>query len=238
MTPQGRWQPRVVRGFEAVFRPWMRRRLGGLHLTGLDRELPGDRPLIFAANHVSWFDGFLIRELHRRLRPGVPLYTLMGREELCRNGFLRRLGVLDLDAERPAALKGLLRRLDAERAATPGMAISMFPQGRIWPASRRPLGFRGGITHLVRRLAPAVVVPVGIRFEPLTTVAPHAFVAVGHPIADGAFSLPVLESAVAGQLEAIERLLTEHGEDAPAFWPGPQGALPAAVPVGSEGGTA
>lgn len=238
MTPRGRWQPRVVRGFEAVFRPWMSRRLGGLHLTGLDRALPADRPLIFAANHVSWFDGFLVRELHRRLRPGVPLYTLMGHEQLGRNGFLRRLGVLDLDAERPAALKGLLRRLDAERAATPGMAISMFPQGRIWPASRRPLGFRGGIAHLVRRLAPAVVVPVGIRLEPLTTVAPHAFVAVGHPMADGAFSLPALESAVAGQLDAIERLLAEHGEDAPAFWPGERSALLAALPAGREGGAA
>lgn len=223
MSPSGRWQPWVVRGFEAAFRPWMHRRLGGIHMAGLEQVPTDGRPLIFAANHVSWWDGFLVREVHRRLRPQGPLFTLMGSEQLGRNGFLRRLGVLAVESGRPAALKALLRRLDEQRARHPELAVSMFPQGRIATAGRRPLGLRPGIVHVARRLAPAWVVPVALRFEPLTTPGPHAFVTVGRPLAAGSLELLELESTLSERLDAVERLLSLHGEEVLAHWP-PQDA--------------
>jgi 1-acyl-sn-glycerol-3-phosphate acyltransferase len=229
VTAAGRWQPWVVRGFEAVFRPWMQRRLGGIHLAGLDQSMPADQPVILVANHVSWWDGFLVREVQRRLRPHGPLYTLMGSRQLGRNGFLRRLGVLELDAERPGALKGLLRRLDAERARRPDLSVSMFPQGRIESAGRRPLGLRPGIAHVARRLAPATVLPVALRFEPLTTPGPHAFVSVGQPIPAAGLQLAALEEALTSQLDAIGALLDAYGEDAVDHWPRGGASLPGVV---------
>ncbi|MFP4624931.1 MAG: hypothetical protein ACLFRX_12175, partial [Gemmatimonadota bacterium] len=79
-----RYSPRVWAGFELVFRPWMRRRLDGIHVRGLEGAawIPGELPVLLLANHVSWWDGFLLREVHRSLRPDAPLHVVMSEAEL------------------------------------------------------------------------------------------------------------------------------------------------------------
>ena len=47
------------------------------------------------------------------------------------------------------------RRLD-ER---PDGTVIFFPQGRIWPSFKRPLGFHPGIGLFARELAPMIVLP-------------------------------------------------------------------------------
>lgn len=213
----GVWRPSWVRLFEAGFRPWMRRRLGGLHL-----DLPATLPppgasWIFVANHVSWWDGFLVREVQRRLRSGTPLYTLMGRAERDRFSLLRRLGVEALEPSRPAALVPVVRRLQA-RAAVQPICVSIFPQGSIWPASRRPLGFVDGAVWLAQRLPEAWFVPVAIRFEPLQTPSPHAFVRAGAAVPAAGTDAAALDRRVAALLDGIERHLLAHGEAAASAW--------------------
>ena len=141
-----RYSRRVWAGFELVFRPWMRRRLDGIHVRGLDRVawLP-DLPVLLVANHVSWWDGFLLREVHRRMRPDAPLHVVMTEGELRRFPIFRWMGAVPLSDGRLAA-RGLLRDLEARASDRRDAVFAYFPQGRIWPSHRRPLGFRPGVS--------------------------------------------------------------------------------------------
>jgi 1-acyl-sn-glycerol-3-phosphate acyltransferase len=210
---------RAWAAFELVFRPWMRRRLRGPYVLG-EAEAVGipAGPLLLMANHVSWWDGFLLREVHRLLRPDRPLHVVMAGPELARHGYFRHLGAVPLAPGRLGA-RGLLRTLEGLREREPDLVVGYFPQGRIWPSWRRPLGFRGGGAWLADRLGPATVLPVGLHVEPLNRSAPSAFIALGPPLpvplAGGA---EALEAEVGRAVDRIMEVLGRHGEAAPGLW--------------------
>ena len=217
-----RWSRTVMAAFELGFRPWMRRRLGGIHICGLPTGLPAGTPLLFVANHTSWWDGFLVREVQRSLRPGRPLYHLVNGAELARHPFLRRIGGVDIGPRSPAALLRALRFLQAERTRDPGMSVSVFPQGRIWPAQRRPIRVKRGAAVVARLLAPVVALPMAIRFEMLATPGAHAFVSVGAPrLVERHIDTDVLARALTEELDALGAFLDRHGEGAAILWPPP-----------------
>lgn len=224
-----RWQRPAVRAFELFFRPWRDARVRTL-VAGLPRALPERVPLLLAANHVSWWDPFTLREVQRALRPRAPFFTVMLEAELARRPFFRRLGVVGLDPASPASLRACIRQLRRLLAEHPDGSICFFPQGRIWPSFRRPLGFRPGIGLLARELGPMIVLPVGLHVEPLSATRPTVFASAGEPVrVDGRLDPADVEAAVAREVDAIHTFLSRHGEDSPRHWPGPHGRLPAAI---------
>src|SRR5690606_15052336 len=100
-----------------------------------------DRPLLLVCNHVSWWDGFIIRAVQQRLRPAAPVFTLMSRSELDRHPYFRLMGAVGIGNTSAAAVRAGLREFEARLFDAPGSVGVVFPQGAIWPASRRPLGF-------------------------------------------------------------------------------------------------
>jgi hypothetical protein len=202
--------------FDAMFRPWRARRLAAAPLLGPELPAPVDRPLILVANHTSWWDGFLLRDVQRALRPGAPLYTVMAEQELQRNPWFRLMGALPLRPGSPRSLLALLRtvrRITAERSDA---VFAFFPQGCIWPSGRRPLGFERGIELVIRAAAPCCIAPVALHIEPLNRAAPTAFTAVGAimHVPEEDVTAVALERAVAARLDTIRALLDEHGERA------------------------
>ena len=207
----------AVAAFELFFLPWMRRRLRAVRIAGIPESLPVARPIVLVANHVSWWDGFILREVHRAIRPTAPFFTLMSKEELDRIPFLRQLGVLEIDRNSPSSIARAIRFLEARVTRCPDTVVAYFPQGRIWPTHRRPLGFKRGVELVLRRLD-AVALPVAIHVEPLTDVAPTVFVSIGQPVgADAGAGL--LERCVERELDAVLAFLATHGEEAGERWP-------------------
>ncbi len=209
----------VIRAFEAFFRPWMGRRISARYIRGSVADLPKDRRVILVANHVSWWDAFLIRELHRLARTGQPLYTLMGAQELARFPLFRMMGVIGLSHE-PANVTHALRRLRADDFP---YWLTLFPQGRIWPSWKRPLAFRRGAELFAREISPCTVIPVAVHLEPLTNPAPSAFVGIGEPLhveAGGTIQIAVMERSVEALLDEMFDVLAAHGEEAGAAWTG------------------
>ena len=200
-------------GFSAVFGPWMKRRFSRVSVMTPRSEIFRDIPLVFAANHVSWWDGFLLIELHRMLRPRAPFHTIMLESELRRHPFLRRIGAIGIDPQSPSTVLAAIRELSRRVKERPDSVIFFFPQGRIWPSFRRPLGFRRGIEVFCEAIE-SVVIPVAIHIEPLNRVAPHAFVRAGEPLEDGdGLSASRMELHVQRELDDLMNLLKTHGED-------------------------
>ena len=223
------WVPRAWGAFEVAFRPWMRRRVGPVLLTGLPAALPADRPLLLCPNHASWWDGFLVRELQRALRPRAPLLTLMLASELRRRPWLALLGAVGLEPGSTASIRAALRRMEGARGERPDVVAAVFPQGRIRPPHARPLGFRPGVRAVARALAPATALPVALHVAFGREPRAVAYLSVGEPVqaADvGSDLAGLLEPRVEAELDALHAFLDRHGEDAPRAWPGPLGRLP------------
>jgi 1-acyl-sn-glycerol-3-phosphate acyltransferase len=236
-VPEPGYSRAALAAFELFFLPWMRRRLHAVHIAWpAPNTIPHDHPLLLAANHVSWWDGFLLREVHRRLRPGAPIQVLMTEAELARLRFFRRFGAVGVDPERTASVLGAVRRIKRQAEARPDTMVFVFPQGRIYPSSRRPLGFRRGVELIARQLD-AVVLPVGIHIEPLNHAAATAFIAIGEPMPPGSvLTAEAMEARVEGELDRIRGLLEQHGEAVAEHWPPREPPAPAALRRAPRGG--
>jgi 1-acyl-sn-glycerol-3-phosphate acyltransferase len=224
-----RYSSRAWRLFDLGFGP--RRKLGFRRslTAGLPRGSYEGGPLLLVSNHVSWWDGFILHDVHQKVRPKKALYIVMLERELAKRPFLKRLGGVGFDPESTSSLRSLLRDLKELRSRTPEFSVLFFPQGRIWPSFRRPLGFRGGVRLVAESLAPVAVLPLGIHLESGNQAAPAAFVSMGEVTeGPGTLSVDALEEAVEGELDAIHHFLATHGEDAEDRWPGPGDRLPRA----------
>ena len=201
--------------FDLVFRPWMRRRLR-VCLTGDRGHVPADGPLLLVANHVSWWDGFLLREVQRALRPGSVLYTLALERELREHPVLRFTGGIGVEPASPASILGALRCFEQKRHEFPHAVFAYFPQGCIAPSFKRPLAFRRGVELFARALAPLTVLPVAIHIEPVTSLAPTAFVTIGEPVKlrEGKIDHLDVENQVHALLDETLAFLATHGENA------------------------
>ena len=202
--------PRRVPWFVRLGRRYVRRSLqrglDGVMVAGLSsaRQVAAERPVILAANHVGWWDSFLVITLDEAL--GTEGYALMDAASIQRMPYFAWLGALPLDLSSPRA--GLRQAAALLNGA--GRAVWIFPSGRHRPPHLRPLEFQPGV-RLLARLAPeAAVVPIAVQYAFAESPAPGAWVHVGGPV-------PVkdLEAAVEAGLAHIDRALA--GGDASEF---------------------
>lgn len=187
----------------ALGRPYLRwsarRRLDGVWITGLQhaRDAVARGPVVFAANHVSWWDGCL----------GVLADPVIGADSaflvdaagLARVPFLRWFGAIALDRSSAlsarAGLSAAVRWLDAPRRA-----LWIYPQGRQRPAHLRPLGLHRGVDWIARRSG-AAVIPVAIQYGWREDHRPAAALALGPP---GPADPGALEAALIAQLAQLD----------------------------------
>jgi hypothetical protein len=217
--PEG-YSPLAMRLFEAAFLPWMRRRVE-LRIAGLPRDLPSRPPLLIVSNHSTWWDGFALRAVQRKLRPDAPVYTVMLERELARRPFFRRIGALGIEPGNLASVRSMLRRVEHLTRQREDSVILFFPQGRIWPSIRRPLGFLPGIELLLRQLPDWLLLPVGLHLEPLNSARPTLFMNCGavHSSTAGALEAAEIEQRVERALNDLLAHLLRCGEDAARLWP-------------------
>ena len=179
-------------------------------------------PLLFVPNHTSFWDGFIIRRIQKGIRPDSPLYTIMLEDELVSRPFLRRLGGMGIRPGDPRSFATVLSELSRRLEARPDASVAFFPQGRIWPSFRRPLGFLPGVGTLVRRIPALNVIPTGLHLEGHNRTGLTAYVSVGNPIPgpdSAAGWVTTLEEAVEAEIDRILDHVNRHGEDGPNRWP-------------------
>ena len=207
--------------FDALFGPFRRRALSSILIAPPDPMPTG--PIAFVANHASWWDGFLLRELQRTIAPDAVPFTVMLERELRKRPFLRALGAVGVEPGHAPSLRDAIDRLERQRTRLGDrFCLFYFPQGRIWPSYRRPLGFVPGFSRIAARLAPITVVPVALHLEPLNRLAPTACVRAGAPIAiEPGVPVPgerVLERRVEEQLDRTFALGARTGESLVEAW--------------------
>jgi 1-acyl-sn-glycerol-3-phosphate acyltransferase len=221
------FHPFAARCFESLFIPWRNFRLGGMHILNLPRTLPTDRPVVLIGNHISNWDGFMFREIQKRLLPKWPIYSVMLEAELRRQPLFRLLGGIGMNPRSVASVAGALRSVRALRRSRTDFFLSYFPQGGIYPSFKRPLGFRAGIDLFIKALAPATLIPVALHMEPMKKMAPSLIASLGRIMrVDNPASVHrIFEDLVQTEISRIQGLLALNGGDSVL----PTGLSPAAV---------
>jgi 1-acyl-sn-glycerol-3-phosphate acyltransferase len=138
-------------------------------------------PVIWVSPHPSWWDGYLGWLINQRLgnRDG---YLMMDAEFLPRYRFFTLAGVFGVDRGNPRAALESVEYIAGLLSARPNRAMWMFPQGTMTPPDRRPLVLYGGVSHIVRRLPAAEVVPVAWRLAFREEQRPEVLIRIAPPL--------------------------------------------------------
>jgi 1-acyl-sn-glycerol-3-phosphate acyltransferase len=213
--------PGRIPWFLRVARPYVRSALGrdlaGVRVAGLAdaRGVAAGSPIILAANHVGFWDSFLVVALDEAL--GTDGWALMHAENLGGLPFFGWLGAIPLEPGRPLA--GL--RSGAALLDRPGRALWIFPQGGHRPAHLRPLRLQPGVRLLARMAPAAAVIPVAIQYAWEESHNPAAWVHLGSPLPGREVGARAggerLEAALVEGLAAIDRTLAGEAEPFPVL---------------------
>jgi 1-acyl-sn-glycerol-3-phosphate acyltransferase len=171
--------------FLRVARRYVRRRLtrelDGVWVSGLAeaRAALAQRPLIFVANHVAWWDALLLLPLDAAL--GGTGWAVVDSRSLRSLPFFGWVGALPLDRSSPQRSRECLQAC-ADLLDRPGRGVWVFPQGRQRPAHLRPLDLKTGLGVMHAR-SPVDLVAVSINYVFLERSRPAAVVRFSAPIA-------------------------------------------------------
>jgi chlorobactene lauroyltransferase len=121
-------------------------------------------PVIFYANHCSWWDGYTAHVVLRQAL-GLDPYLMMDVRQLRKYRFFSWAGCFSVNQESGREALASIEYIAKVLPEKPGRALWLFPQGEIRPQDLRPLGFHSGLARLIRRLGDCYVCPVTQLFE-------------------------------------------------------------------------
>ncbi|MCH9720941.1 MAG: lysophospholipid acyltransferase family protein [Actinomycetia bacterium] len=230
-------RPAFLRVARRYARHRVSRGLDGLWVAGLPRARAAlaDRPVIFASNHVAWWDTLLLVVIGEAL--GGTGWAVMDAVNLRALPFLGWVGALPLDRSSRETSRESLQN-SAALLDRPGRGLWIFPQGRQRPAHLRPLDLKGGIGIMHAR-SPVDVIAVSIDYVFLERDRPAAVVCFRPPMpgvaVGGQALLPAVEKALLEGLTAIDgaAMAATDGRRARTH---PQDPLPGFDPLVSPGG--
>lgn len=147
--------------FSQLFYVYLNSYLLKRHFYGIvaDGEIDPIRkgPVIYIANHSSWWDGLLLFYLthQKSLRSH---HIIMNEEGLKRYPFFRKLGAFSVNREQP---KELIKSLHySEKLIQENTPVWIFPQGEVQNQEIRPYKFQSGIGYLTEHFDEVTVKPV------------------------------------------------------------------------------
>ncbi|WP_033541872.1 lysophospholipid acyltransferase family protein [Planococcus sp. CAU13] len=143
------------KGFGIYLLPLLRKSFSHLLASNV-REIPR-RPVIFIANHSSWWDGLLFFQLNHKIWKH-DIHMMMHEKNLKNYIFFRYLGAFSIDRQNP---KNIIRSLQyTEELLNAGKSVVLFPQGDEFHQEIRPLAFHSGIGYLLEKHPDIPVVPI------------------------------------------------------------------------------
>jgi 1-acyl-sn-glycerol-3-phosphate acyltransferase len=143
---------------------------------------------IAAANHTSWWDGFVPFAVQARLAPLMPFALMMDAAQLQRFPFFRLGGAFGIDPRDKRGAYASIQRAAASARGGAGVTLQ----------------FARGYLHAAQQ-ARVPVVPVSMRFAVLEAQRPDAFIEIGKPL-DASDPLTALRApqTITGSLAALD----------------------------------
>lgn len=121
-----------------------------------------EKPVLFIANHSSWWDGLVFFYLNRTVWRH-DIHMMMHEEGLKKHSYFRYLGAFSINRKKP---KEILTSLQyAEALLKQGKSVVLFPQGDEFHLETRPLAFQTGVAYLMEHCPEVPVVPLNFYYS-------------------------------------------------------------------------
>lgn len=174
------------------------------------RQVPFDfaGPVIFAANHHGWHDGYLMFHLVTRLEK----VCLDWIAEFQAFPLFAKVGGMPFPADDPMR-RALTVRETIRRMRREGRSLVLFPEATL----HRPpdvLEFGGALELVARKVPDVRVIPVVILYDMSLHERPEAFLRMAMPIEPGS---NVAEETRAGLVQSLEELRADVLSQADTF---------------------
>jgi len=140
-----------------------------------------DLPLLLAPNHSTWWDGFFVYLLNKKIFRRK-IYLMMLEAQLARFKFFARLGAYSINPHSAGSIKNSLRYSIAalNEKMTPRPMLCIFPQGELFPWDQRPLVYKNGLETILSGYGgKANLLPLAIKTEFLNEQRAEAFFLFG-----------------------------------------------------------
>jgi chlorobactene lauroyltransferase len=173
------------RWFEEIFarynRNLFKRRFHSFRVAGSEflRARKNEKPLLFYANHSSWWDGLIAFEIARLC--GLNLFVMMEEKHLKNLFLFRKLGAFSVVRENPREAVRSMNYAAWILREEPRAALLIFPQGEILPGDARPLKFYNGAARIVEKTGEISAAALAMRCEFTSEFKPEIFVRIGEP---------------------------------------------------------
>lgn len=120
------------------------------------------KPVLFIANHSSWWDGLVFFYLNRTIWHH-DIHMMMHEEGLKKYPYFRYLGAFSINRQKP---KEILTSLQyAESLLKQGKSVILFPQGDEFHLEKRPLVFQSGAAYLMENCPEVPVIPISFYYS-------------------------------------------------------------------------
>lgn len=165
-----------------IFQPYLtrlfKRHFHTIQVLGDLPEVPNHLPLLLLPNHSTWWDGFFIYLLNKRIFRRTA-YLMMLEAQLSKYKFFAKIGAYSIEPKhRQGIVESLEYTVELLKRGTP--LISIFPQGELLPWHTRPLNYKRGVEWVLREYGkPVAILPAAIRTEFLGEKRPEAFFLFG-----------------------------------------------------------
>lgn len=138
-------------------------------------------PVLLLANHVSWWDGFLIIFLCEKIIPQRQLLIAMLKSEWSKRKWMSSIGAVPIDPSSPSQLLSFFKMLKKKKEITSSFCLAYFYEGSMANPGEQPSTPKRGTEVVVDQLAPMTVLPVSITMDFRYRSKTSAFVKVGTP---------------------------------------------------------
>jgi len=205
-----RHSPRLFALFSRYLRRYFRRHFDAVRLMRPGFPELGDGPVVFYANHPSWWDPILFMLLAQSGYPQRRHFGPMDAAALGRYRLFERLGVFGVEQGTTAGARQFLRGARAA-LAEPGGTLWVTPEGQFRDARDRARDLQPGLAALLDPGSGYRAVPLALEYVFWNERLPEVLVRFGEPVS--AAKLPVDRAArsrlLAERLEATQRSLAE-----------------------------
>jgi len=174
-------------------------------VSAVESAIEPEQSVLFIANHSSWWDGFFVYEVYKKLKLKNEFKIVMLESELKKFPFFRLCGAVGLIPKDSQHNEHVFSELKSH-------CICFFPQGQLTPQNQRPLNFKPGIRELIKKVHPVQIVVVGMHIEPFQFMKPTALIrAAFHGTSGQVNSDPTsLASATEQNLDQVSQQWTQQ----------------------------
>ncbi|MFO0923856.1 MAG: lysophospholipid acyltransferase family protein [Pirellulales bacterium] len=206
-------RPWLVKGFRKYSRGLLRKNFHTISVerSMLDLNAIGDRPLIVAANHASWWDPLIAALLCESLFPQRSMYAPIDATALSKYRILGQMGFYGLDLHTRHGAESFLK-ISKAILQIPSSSIWLTPEGRFCDVRDRSAPLMPGIAHLASKISDLAVVCIAIEYTYWEESRPEVICHVATPLMnrDGLWTKKDWQGKLEQQLRTAQDQLAQR----------------------------